>query len=139
MVTISAPSSSPERTRQEFTGLPFRSTVQAPQSPVPQPSFVPVKPISSLKRSSKSLNGGTVSVRIFPLSRIWILVFMSIFDPFWPSRRGCQHSRMLHSEAHAWCSPEPFLFDRPRRSARHDGAYIRSRPLTHHVPRVRPL
>jgi hypothetical protein len=53
MVTISAPSSSPERIRQEVDRFTVQKTVQAPQSPVPQPSLVPVAPISSRKRSSK--------------------------------------------------------------------------------------
>ena len=40
----SPPSASAARTRQELTVLPFRKTVQAPHSPAPQPSFVPVSP-----------------------------------------------------------------------------------------------
>ena len=38
--------------RQELTGWPSSSTVQAPHSPAPQPFLVPVSPISSRMTSS---------------------------------------------------------------------------------------
>ena len=45
---ISAPCTSAPSTRQEQTNRPFTVTEQAPQSPVPQPSFAPVsrKPVA---------------------------------------------------------------------------------------------
>src|SRR3990167_6355920 len=76
MVTISAPSSSPERMRQEFTGLPLSRTVQAPQSPVPQPSLVPVRPISSRSRSKRRRCAGISRDMLLPFNVILIFFFM---------------------------------------------------------------
>src|SRR3954465_6890732 len=44
-------------TRHEFTGTPSTSTVQAPHSPSPQPSFVPGNAQSSRKTSSNRFIG----------------------------------------------------------------------------------
>ncbi len=44
MVSTSAPSASAPSTRQEQTSRPSSVTLQAPQSPVPQPSLAPVRP-----------------------------------------------------------------------------------------------
>ena len=43
MVTTAEPSACWQLVRQEHTGLPSISTVQAPQSPASQPTFVPGK------------------------------------------------------------------------------------------------
>ena len=52
MVLIAAPSASAPSTRQEQTSRPSSMTLQAPQSPVPQPSFAPVRPRRSRSTSS---------------------------------------------------------------------------------------
>ena len=41
----------------ELTTFPSSSTVQLPQSPVPQPSFVPISPRSTRKASSRRVRG----------------------------------------------------------------------------------
>src|SRR6266545_1812385 len=105
MVIICAPSSSPERTRQEFTGLPFKNTVHAPQSPVPQPSLVPVMPISSRSRSSSRRCVGTSRLTFFPFSVNRICLFMATSRSNWsngfrnliPNTPLLQHSILLIS------------------------------------------
>src|SRR4051794_26885021 len=57
MVPISAPSASTARTRQAQTRRPSTVTLQAPQSPVPQPSLVPVRPSVLRSTSSRLLPG----------------------------------------------------------------------------------
>ena len=52
MVSIVLPSASTPSTRQEQTRRPSTVTVQAPQSPEPQPSLLPVRPSSSRSTSS---------------------------------------------------------------------------------------
>ena len=44
MVVSFLPSAATAKVRHEVIGAPSMSTVQAPQSPVEQPSFVPVSP-----------------------------------------------------------------------------------------------
>ena len=54
-------------TEQERTATPPRCTVQAPQSPLPQPNLVPVRPSSSRMTQSSGIDGiaviGVVSAR----------------------------------------------------------------------------
>ena len=58
IVLISELSASAPKTRQEHTNFPSKVILQAPQSPVPQPSFVPVKCNLSL-RISRSVSSGS--------------------------------------------------------------------------------
>src|ERR1044071_4368798 len=51
VVTV-RPSASTPSIRQEQTSLPSTMTLQAPQSPEPQPSLLPVRPSSSRRQSS---------------------------------------------------------------------------------------
>ena len=52
MVAIDLPSASTPSIRQEQTSRSSTVTLQAPQSPVEQPSLVPVRPSWSRKQSS---------------------------------------------------------------------------------------
>ena len=52
------PSASAPSTRQEQTSRPSRMMLQAPQSPVPQPSLAPVRP-SRLRSTSSSVSSGS--------------------------------------------------------------------------------
>jgi hypothetical protein len=58
IVTIAVPPTCANGTRQLHTAAPSRSTVQAPHSPSPHPSFVPVNPHSSRSTSSSRFMGG---------------------------------------------------------------------------------
>ncbi len=62
-VRIDRPSTWHTGIRQLFTGSPSTSTVQAPHSPSPQPSFVPVRPKSSRSTSINRRNGGPSNAR----------------------------------------------------------------------------
>ena len=69
MVVIAAPSACASGTRQLFTSCPSISTEQAPHSPSPQPSFVPVRPRSWRSTSSSRDIGWPSSVTSSPLTR----------------------------------------------------------------------
>src|SRR5438094_2873321 len=51
----------------ERIGCPSRCTVQAPQSAMPQPNFVPVRPITSRSTQTSGMSGGTSTVWSLPL------------------------------------------------------------------------
>src|SRR5712671_3983251 len=68
MVSTSRPSIWPASIRQEFTGLPSTITVQAPQSPTSQPNFAPVRLNWSRKSLSSVVSGGTLALRVSPLT-----------------------------------------------------------------------
>src|SRR5437870_13180425 len=51
----------------ERIGCPSRCTVQAPQSAMPQPNFVPVRPITSRSAQRSGMSGGTSTVWSLPL------------------------------------------------------------------------
>ena len=61
------PSTSGPSTKHESTILPSTLTVQAPQFPSRQPSFVPVSPISSRSVSRRLMYGGTSNSCSWPL------------------------------------------------------------------------
>src|SRR5688572_17311427 len=52
---------------QERTGWPSRCTVQAPHSAIPQPNFVPVRPIASRRAHNSGVSAGRSTVCRFPL------------------------------------------------------------------------
>src|SRR4051794_13377862 len=91
MVPISAPSASTARTRQAQTRRPSTVTLQAPQSPVPQPSLVPVRPSVLRSTSSRLLPGSARNSTGSPLMLVvmWVLAMGSV-----PPRAG---SRDRHS------------------------------------------
>ena len=60
-VEMDAPSTWQSGTRHESTGAPSSRTVQAPHSPSPQPSFVPVSARSSRRTSRSRRMPGTSS------------------------------------------------------------------------------
>jgi hypothetical protein len=53
-------------TVQERTSLPFNITLQAPHTPVPQPTFVPVRPIRRITDASVSFSGSQIIIRSTP-------------------------------------------------------------------------
>ena len=59
---------------QERTGFPSIRTVQAPQTPMPQPTFTPVRPIRRRTVDSLSFSGSTIRKRWTPLISKVILV-----------------------------------------------------------------
>ena len=69
-VLTSRPSASAPSTRQEQTRRPSSRTLQAPQSPVPQPSLAPVRPHLSRSESSRVSSGGQAKSTGSPLMRV---------------------------------------------------------------------
>jgi hypothetical protein len=53
---------------QDFTGVPSRSTVQAPQLVVSHPMWVPVSPNVSRMKWTRRSRGSTSAVRSTPLT-----------------------------------------------------------------------
>src|SRR5580704_7481579 len=72
MVRIVAPSACNAGTRQLFTSAPFTSTAQAPHSPSPQPSLVPVSLRCSRSASSRRSIGNASNSAAFPLTWQWM-------------------------------------------------------------------
>ena len=76
-------------TRHELTACPSTSTVHAPHSPSPQPSFVPVSPQSSRRTSSRRFSGCARSDTRFPfkvntMGRCAALIAKSPGPESWP-------------------------------------------------------
>ena len=68
IVVIGLPAASCASVRHEQTVLPSRRTVQAPQAPRPQTTFVPVRPIRSRSASASVTRGSTESRWTEPLT-----------------------------------------------------------------------
>src|SRR5262249_29591734 len=69
VVTV-LPSAADTGNVHERTGRPSRWTVQAPQTEMPQPYFVPVRPSVSRSTHSSGISGSTSSGRVSPLTMI---------------------------------------------------------------------
>src|SRR5688572_6420181 len=79
MVSTSAPSASTASTRHEQTMTPSIMTVQAPQSPVPQPSLVPVSVSVSRSTSSSVCCGSQRYSYSSPLTVVVTCCFFAIY------------------------------------------------------------
>src|SRR3990172_9489428 len=67
MVKRSAPSAWTASTVQDFTAVSLSMTVHAPQTLVSQPTWVPVSPATSRRKSTRSSRGSTSWVCSTPL------------------------------------------------------------------------
>src|SRR2546425_7735271 len=74
--------------RQERTAWPSTWTVQAPQSAIPQPNLVPVRPISSRSVHSRGVSPGTSTLCRLPLMSSWIIAALLLSS----SRHGKRQS-----------------------------------------------
>src|SRR4051812_13003705 len=70
IVVTSLPSAWTASTVQDFTALPSRWIVQAPHWDVSQPTFVPVRPMVSRRKSTSRVRGATSVSRRTPLTVI---------------------------------------------------------------------
>src|SRR6188472_1269026 len=93
MVTSSAPSTCRTGTRQLFTRSPLRKTEQAPHSPSPHPSFVPVNSNSWRSTSSRRAIGWTRTLCRSPFT-------ISVTRTFGTLTRGISMDIRLHSTHH---------------------------------------
>src|SRR5262249_49190885 len=80
VVTL-APSACTASTVQDFTGLPSRWTVHAPQCEVSQPTCVPVMPNTSRMRCTSSRRDSTSASRFAPLMVTLILCVATSVPP----------------------------------------------------------
>src|SRR2546428_10368710 len=69
MVVTSFPATRLIGCTHERTAWPFTCTVHAPQSAIPQPNLVPVRPMVSRITHSSGVSGSTSTEYIFPLTR----------------------------------------------------------------------
>src|SRR6266404_8444511 len=74
MVRICAPSRAPIGTEHDRMAVPLICTVQAPHCAIPQPNFVPVKPITSRSTQRSGVSGSIPICRDAPLMLIVINV-----------------------------------------------------------------
>ena len=62
---------------QERVATPSTWTVQAPQSAIPQPNFVPVMPSTSRNTHKRGVSPSTSTVRARPLTLIVVAIALS--------------------------------------------------------------
>src|SRR5208337_1439590 len=77
MVVTVLPATSFTSSVHERSAFPFTITVQAPQSPSPQPYFVPVRPRSYRRTHRRMRLGSTSKLTGFPFSLNPMVSFMS--------------------------------------------------------------
>src|ERR1700730_13554843 len=70
MVTTFMPSRAPIGTEQDRMAVPLICTVQAPHCAIPQPNFVPVKPITSRNTQRSGVSGSMLICLDAPLRSI---------------------------------------------------------------------
>src|SRR5208282_2567430 len=117
MVRMSLPSALIARYRQALTGSPSSSTVQAPHSPVLQPSLVPVKPILSRMASSSRSLASTDTRCSSPLTLRLMFFFIC--------RSRCLPNCILQGAAHQHRAYSAAKIGRTAHVA--DGGYFRRR------------
>src|SRR5688572_25723817 len=108
-----APCTCATGTRHEFTASPSTSTVHAPHSPSPQPSFVPVSPHSSRSTSRRRVSGCAFTATVLRLIFKRIVVSGSAGPPDRRLHDLFRRRRNLR-DGHS-CVPER-IDDRGRRS-----------------------
>src|SRR5207244_6535497 len=69
MVVIFLPTARVACRKQDLTETPSISTVQAPHWPIPQPYFVPVRPIESRSTHNNGVSGSASTEYWTPLTR----------------------------------------------------------------------
>src|SRR6266851_10418742 len=74
IVVIALPAAALTGVTQERIAWPPRCTVQAPQSAIPQPNFVPVMPSTSRNTHKRGVSPSTSTVRSIPLTLIVIAI-----------------------------------------------------------------
>ena len=93
--------------------LPFRTMVHEPQTPVSQPTFVPVSPIRRSTSDSVSLSGSQMSMRSAPLT--FSHIFLSCMTPSLSGWTGWHRLLTVSSDATdmAFVLPGSFTVRRP--------------------------
>ena len=65
---ITAPAAADTGSTQVRIGAPLKCTVHAPHCAMPQPNFVPFRPMTSRNTHSSGMSGWTSTVRDWPLT-----------------------------------------------------------------------
>jgi len=78
MVTTFAPSMLPIGTEQDRIAVPSICTVQAPHCAMPQPNFVPVKPITSRNTQRSGVSGSMLICLDTPLTSMVITAALTL-------------------------------------------------------------
>src|SRR4051794_39123864 len=73
MVVMRLPAAADIGVTQLRAASPLRWTVHAPQSPIPQPNFVPVSSMPSRKYHNSGISGSPSYWVVFPLIVSWII------------------------------------------------------------------
>src|SRR5216683_5083216 len=94
MVVTIAPSAWATGMAQDCAAVPSRCTVQTPQTPMPQPYFVPVRLSSSRRTQSNGVSGADTMLWTIPLTERFMHVSSLVLCPVIPAaaggwRRGC--------------------------------------------------
>jgi len=91
MVTTFAPSRAPIGTEHDRMAVPLICTVQAPHCAIPQPNFVPVKPMTSRKTQRSGVSGSMLTCRDTPLTLSVVsvsLLIVALLACYIPARRA---------------------------------------------------
>ncbi len=100
IVRMSAPFACTANIVQDFTDLPSRSTVQAPQWLVSQPICGPVRFNSSRRKWMSRVRGSTSASTALPFTFIvtWVLAMLAL--PFQAARAGARQRAGQHHAGH---------------------------------------
>src|SRR5258708_27683947 len=78
MVVTCFPSARDTGATHERIAFPSKCTVQAPQSAIPQPNFVPVSPSESRRTHSSGVDGSTSTWTGFPFTKKFVIVISPV-------------------------------------------------------------
>ncbi len=133
-----APLACTANSRHERTGSPLNRIVQAPHTPCSQPTWVPVSPRSSRRKSVKSLRGSTSPRVLAAVDRQAHLSILHREGPrtdtaarsaAWTRARRANASQALRRySALAWMSASCSMFSVARRAASMKAALMASLP-----------
>src|SRR5260370_6125752 len=88
MVVTITPSAWATGMAQDCAAVPSRCTVQTPQTPMPQPYFVPVRPSSSRRTQSNGVSGADTMLWTIPLTERFMHVSSLVLCPVIPGAAG---------------------------------------------------
>src|SRR5258705_3782691 len=78
MVVTCFPSARDTGATHERIAFPSKCTVQAPQSAIPQPNFVPVSPSESRSTHNSGVDGSTSTWTGFPFTKKFVIVISPV-------------------------------------------------------------
>src|SRR5215472_16160165 len=94
------------RVTQDRVACPFICTVQAPQSPTPQPNFEPVSPRMSRRYQSSDISGSPSNDCTVPFTFNWIIAGLECLA----HKPKCVSNRLEHGQVMV-CSQDAIPLD----------------------------